>query len=167
MTFELTIHGESPAELLAALQQLSAIQKPQNELLEALNQLGGATNVIHSPTPAQTSQPEKKEAARQQPERTRPETSVNPTANETAASASAAAATPEPSTPAPTPDPVSLDKIRDLSRSLIVHGKRDKVQQIIKGTGAPSVTKLPPDRYTEVWGKLVALSGEVDEDAAG
>ena len=165
MTFELTIHGESPAELLAALQQLSAIQKPQNELLEALNQLGGATNVIHSPTPAQTSQPEKKEAARQQPERTRPETSVNPTANETAASASAAAATPEPSTPAP--DPVSLDKIRDLSRSLIVHGKRDKVQQIIKGTGAPSVTKLPPDRYTEVWEKLVALSGEVDEDAAG
>lgn len=165
MTFELTIHGESPAELLAALQQLSAIQKPQNELLEALNQLGGATNVIHSPTPAQTSQPEKKEAARQQPERTRPETSVNPTANETAASASAAIATPEPSTPAP--DPVSLDKIRDLSRSLIVHGKRDKVQQIIKGTGAPSVTKLPPDRYTEVWEKLVALSGEVDEDAAG
>jgi hypothetical protein len=69
--------------------------------------------------------------------------------------------------PAPTPDPVSLDKIRDLSRSLIVHGKRDKVQQIIKGTGAPSVTKLPPDRYTEVWEKLVALSGEVDEDAAG
>ena len=41
------------------------------------------------------------------------------------------------------------------------------MQQIIKGTGAPSVTKLPPDRYTEVWEKLVALSGEVDEDAAG
>lgn len=150
MTFELTIHGESPAELLAALQQLSITPQPQD-------------------TPAP--QPEKQDAARQQPERTRPETSVNPTANETAASASAAAATPEPSTPAPKPeakpDPVSLDKIRDLSRSLIVHGKRDKVQQIIKGTGAPSVTKLPPDRYTEVWEKLVALSGEVDEDAAG
>lgn len=165
MTFELTIHGESPAELLAALQQLSTIQKPQNELLEALNQLGGATNVIHSPAPAQTSQPEKQEAARQQPEITRPEAPANTTADEAAASASAAIATPEPSTPAP--DPVSLDKIRDLSRSLIVHGKRDKVQQIIKGTGAPSVTKLPPDRYTEVWEKLVALSGEVDEDAAG
>ena len=90
---------------------------------------------------------------------------ANSTADEAAASASAAVAAPEPSTPAP--DPVSLDKIRDLSRSLIVHGKRDKVQQIIKGTGAPSVTKLPPDRYTEVWEKLVALSGEVDEDAAG
>lgn len=163
MTFELTIHGESPAELLAALQQLSTIQKPQNELLEALNQLGGATNVIHSPTPARTSQPEKQDAARQQPEITRPKAPANSTADEAAASASAAVATPEPSTP----DPVSLDKIRDLSRSLIVHGKRDKVQQIIKGTGAPSVTKLPPDRYTEVWEKLVALSGEVDEDAAG
>lgn len=144
MTFELTIHGESPAELLAALQQLSITPQPQD-------------------TPAP--QPEKQDTARQQPEITRPEAPANPTADEAAASASAAVAAPEPSTP--TPNPVSLDKIRDLSRSLIVHGKRDKVQQIIKGTGAPSVTKLPPDRYTEVWEKLVALSGEVDEDAAG
>lgn len=144
MTFELTIHGESPAELLAALQQLSITPQPQD-------------------TPAP--QPEKQDTARQQPEITRPEAPANSTADEAAASASAAVAAPEPSTPAP--DPVSLDKIRDLSRSLIVHGKRDKVQQIIKGTGAPSVTKLPPDRYTEVWEKLVALSGEVDEDAAG
>lgn len=144
MTFELTIHGESPAELLAALQQLSITPQPQD-------------------TPAP--QPEKQDTARKQPEITRPEAPANTTADEAAASASAAIATPEPSTPAP--DPVSLDKIRDLSRSLIVHGKRDKVQQIIKGTGAPSVTKLPPDRYTEVWEKLVALSGEVDEDAAG
>lgn len=146
MTFELTIHGESPAELLAALQQLSITPQPQD-------------------TPAP--QPEKPDTARQQPEITRPEAPANSTADEAAAPASAAVAAPEPSTPAPTPDPVSLDKIRDLSRSLIVHGKRDKVQQIIKGTGAPSVTKLPPDRYTEVWEKLVALSGEVDEDAAG
>ena len=146
MTFELTIHGESPAELLAALQQLSITPQPQD-------------------TPAP--QPEKPDTARQQPEITRPEAPANPTADEAAASASAAVAAPKPSTPAPTPDPVSLDKIRDLSRSLIVHGKRDKVQQIIKGTGAPSVTKLPPDRYTEVWEKLVALSGEGDEDAAG
>ena len=144
MTFELTIHGESPAELLAALQQLSITPQPQD-------------------TPAP--QPEKQDTARRQPEITRPEAPANTTADEAAASASAAIAAPEPSTPAP--DPVSLDKIRDLSRSLIVHGKRDKVQQIIKGTGAPSVTKLPPDRYTEVWEKLVALSGEVDEDAAG
>lgn len=143
MTFELTIHGESPAELLAALQQLSITPQPQD-------------------TPAP--QPEKQDSARQQPEITRPEAPANSTADEAAASASAAIAAPEPSTPAP--DPVSLDKIRDLSRSLIVHGKRDKVQQIIKGTGASSVTKLPPDRYTEVWEKLVALSGEVDEDAA-
>lgn len=146
MTFELTIHGESPAELLAALQQLSITPQPQD-------------------TPAP--QPEKQDTARQQPEITRPEAPANSTADEAAASASAAVAAPEPSTPAPTPDPVSLDKIRDLSRSLIVHGKRDKVRQIIKDTGAPSVTKLPPDRYTEVWEKLVALSGEVDEDAAG
>ena len=146
MTFELTIHGESPAELLAALQQLSITPQPQD-------------------TPAP--QPEKQDTARQQPENTRPEAQANSTADEAAASASAAVAAPEPSTHAPTPDPVSLDKIRDLSRSLIVHGKRNEVQQIIKGTGASSVTKLPPDCYTEVWEKLVTLSGEVDEDAAG
>ena len=122
-------------------------------------------SITPQPQDTPAPQPEKQDTARQQPEITRPEAPANSTADEAAASASAAIAVPEPSTPAP--DPVSLDKIRDLSRSLIVHGKRDKVQQIIKGTGAPSVTKLPPDRYTEVWEKLVALSGEVDEDAAG
>ena len=146
MTFELTIHGESPAELLAALQQLSITPQPQD-------------------TPAP--QPEKQETARQQPEITRPEAPANSTADEAAASASAAVAAPEPSTPAPTPDPVSLDKIRDLSRSLIVHGKRDKVQQIIKGTGAASISKLPSDSYADVWEQLVNLSKEVDNNAAG
>ena len=79
MTFELTIHGESPAELLAALQQLSITPQPQD-------------------TPAP--QPEKQDTARRQPEITRPEAPANSTADEAAASASAAIAAPEPSTSA-------------------------------------------------------------------
>lgn len=59
-----------------------------------------------------------------------------------------------------------LDKIRDLARSLIVHGKRAEVQQIIKSTGAVSISKLPPDSYTDVWQQLVNLSKEVDSNAA-
>ena len=67
----------------------------------------------------------------------------------------------------PEPDPAMLDKIRDLARSLIVHGKRTKVQQIIKGTGAASISKLPPESYTTVREQLVNLSKEVDNNAAG
>ena len=166
MTFDLHIHGETPEELLTALQQMSITPQPQSAPAPQPEETKAKTPTkIMQNAP----QPEKQDTARRQPEITRPEAPANSTADEAAASASAAAAAPKPSTPAPEakPDPVSLDKIRDLSRSLIVHGKRDKVQQIIKGTGAPSVTKLPPDRYTEVWEKLVALSGEVDEDAAG
>lgn len=145
MTFELTIHGESPAELLAALQQLNPTAQPQSE-----------------PVP----QSEKQEAARQQPEKALPETPVNPTTSKEP-SASTADTSGVPTANTTKPEAVSLDKIRDLARSLIVHGKRNEVQQVIKGTGAASITKLPPDRYTEAWEKLVALSREVDENAAG
>lgn len=76
-----------------------------------------------------------------------------------------------PTTPAgvtaPASDPAALDKIRDLARSLIVHGKRAEVQQIIKGTGAASISKLPSDSYADVWEQLVNLSKEVDNNATG
>lgn len=68
---------------------------------------------------------------------------------------------------APASDPAALDKIRDLARNLIVHGKRAEVQQIIKGTGAASISKLPSDSYADVWEQLVNLSKEVDNNAAG
>lgn len=76
-----------------------------------------------------------------------------------------------PTTPAgataPASDPAMLDKIRDLARSLIVSGKRAEVQQIIKSTGAASISKLPPESYTTVRGELFKLKDEVDADAAG
>lgn len=103
---------------------------------------------------------------------------VNPT-NAAAPHAGAAATTGTPAaksaetaaatttTPAGANAAATLDKIRDLARSLIVHGKRTEVQQIIKGTGAASISKLPPDSYTDVWEQLVNLSKEVDSNAAG
>lgn len=115
------------------------------------------------------------------------EAPVNPTAADTSASASKKDVEPDASDSAavnpttfsaespttagtsgstPEPDPAMLDKIRDLARSLIVHGKRAEVQQIIKSTGAVSISKLPPDSYTDVWQQLVNLSKEVDSNAA-
>lgn len=176
MTFDLHIHGETP-----------------EELLDALNHLGGTTNIIN-PTPqpqngpvpqpdkpkAQT--PAKQKKSTQKPTTAPAEEPANPT-HTSAQSMDAAAATAEsPAAPAqsPTattqadastssaePDPASLDKIRDLARSLIVHGKRAEVQQIIKGTGAASISKLPSDSYADVWEQLVNLSKEVDSNAAG
>lgn len=70
------------------------------------------------------------------------------------------------SEPAAEPDPVTLDKIRDLARSLIVAGKRAGVQAAIKATGAASVSKLPPDSYTNVWEELLKLKDEVDANAS-
>lgn len=70
------------------------------------------------------------------------------------------------STSSAEPDPATLDKIRDLARSLIVHGKRAEVQQIIKSTGAASISKLPPESYTTVCGELLKLKDEVDTDAS-
>lgn len=90
MTFELTIHGESPAELLAALQQLSITPQPQD-------------------TPAP--QPEKQETARQQPEITRPEAPANSTADEAAASASARSPHRSPQRPRPTPSALTRSAI--------------------------------------------------------
>lgn len=182
MTFDLHIHGETP-----------------EELLDALNHLGGTTNIIN-PTPQPQNgpvpQPDKPKAqtpAKQKKATQKPaaapaeELAANPTVVDTSASTSKEGAERDTSDPAavnpstpeveshatvgtsgstPEPDPASLDKIRDLARSLIVHGKRAEVQQIIKGTGAASISKLPSDSYTDVWQQLVNLSKEVDSNAA-
>lgn len=170
MYFTLTINGDTPAELL-----------------DALHQLGGTTNIINnSPTPppavrhpAQAplpqsepvTQPDKPKAqtrakpkeAAQKPAAAPAEEPADPTAAEAPASASPEAA----GQAAADPDPATLDKIRDLARSLIVHGKRAEVQAAIQSTGAVSISKLPPESYTAVWEQLCQLKDEVDADAAG
>lgn len=177
MTFDLHIHGETP-----------------EELLDALNHLGGTTNIINaSPAPQPQSepvtQPDKPKAqtsakakkAAQKPAAAPAEEPANPT-HTPAQNTDAAATAESPAVSAQSPttttqadagtsttelDSATLDKIRDLARSLIVHGKRAEVQQIIKGTGAASISKLPSDSYADVWEQLVNLSKEVDNNAAG
>lgn len=176
MTFDLHIHGETPEELLGALQRLNfpAALQPQSE---------PATQ----PDKPKAQAPAKQKKAAQKPAAAPAEEPANPTTTasesahpDPAGTSTAPTSAPSPSgsdksapteTPATTassePDPAALDKIRDLARSLIVNGKRAEVQQVIKSTGAASISKLPPDSYTAVWEQLVDLSKEVDADAAG
>ena len=118
-----------------------------------------------SPAPAKTKKPAQKPAAAPAEE------SANPTTAEASDSPSQADAAPVTSTSAPksapAPDPATLDKIRDLARSLIVAGKRAEVQAAIKATGAASISKLPPDSYITVQEELLKLKDEVDNNAAG
>lgn len=171
MTFNLTLYGDSPAELRA--------------LINALADLPGGLTIEHTPSaphPAQpqseaVAQPDKPKAsapakpkkAAQKPAATPVEVQANPNAAEAPASPAQADTAPASSTTSPEPkaDPAMLDKIRDLARSLIVQGKRDGVQQAIKSAGAAAISKLPPESYTTVWEQLLKLKDEVDADAAG
>lgn len=174
MNFDLHFYGETPEELLNVLAHLGHMDsnyhtpipderhpaqapasQPQSEPVSPQDK-------PKAQTPAKTKKPAQKSAA------TPAEEPANPTtAAEASGSPSQANAAPAASTSAPTPDPATLDKIRDLARNLIVAGKRAEVLAAIKATGAASISKLPPDSYTSVWEELLKLKDEVDADAAG
>ena len=195
MNFTLTVNGDSPAELLEALTQLGGmtinVNTSPNGGVETHTMTAAECPRHTSPLLPQNEpvpQPDKPKAqtsakakkAAQKPAEAPAEDTANPT-HTPAQNADAAATSESPAAPAqsPTtttqadagtstakPDPATLDKIRDLARSLIVHGKRAEVQAAIKSTGAVSISKLPPDSYTTVWEQLLKLKDEVDADAA-
>lgn len=193
MNFDLHLYGETPEELLNVLAHLghmdsnyhTPIPGERHPAQAPAPQLQSEPVAQLDKPKAQTSTKQKKTT--QKPEAAPAEEPANPTSwasssahhagAECSAVAGTAAETPSGSgttarteTPATTassePDPASLDKIRDLARSLIVHGKRTEVQQIIKATGATSISKLPPESYTTVCGELLKLKDEVDADAS-
>lgn len=194
MNFTLTINGDTPAELLDTLTQLGGmtinVNTSPNGGVETHTMTAAEPPRRTSPQPQSTpvQQPDKPKAQTpakakkptREPAAAPAEEPANPT--HTPAQNMDAAATAEfPAAPAqsPTattqadastssaePDPATLDKIRDLARSLIVDGKRAGVQAAIKATGAASISKLPPDSYTSVWEELLKLKDEVDANAS-
>lgn len=194
MNFTLTINGDTPAELLDTLTQLGGmtinVNTSPNGGVETHTMTAAEPPRRTSPQPQSTpvQQPDKPKAQTpakakkptREPAAAPAEEPANPT--HTPAQNMDAAATAEfPAAPAqsPTattqadastssaePDPATLDKIRDLARSLIVAGKRAGVQAAIKATGAASISKLPPDSYTSVWEELLKLKDEVDANAS-
>lgn len=176
MNFDLHLYGETPEELLNVLAHLGHSDSNYHTPIpdERHPAQAPAPQPQSEPVPqpdkpkAQTSAKPKRSA--QKPAAAPAEEPANPTTAEASDSPSQADAAPATSTSAPKSapafDPATLDKIRDLARSLIVAGKRAGVQAAIKATGAASVSKLPPDSYTNVWEELLKLKDEVDANAS-
>lgn len=181
MNFTLTINGETPAELLDTLTKLGGmtinVNTSPNGGVETHTLTAAECPKHNSPLPPQSAPvqkldkpkaqtPAKAKKPTREPAASPAEEPANPTAAEASGSPSQADTAPAASTSASAPDPATLDKIRDLARSLIVTGKRAGVQAAIKATGAASISKLPPDRYTSVWEELRKLKDEVDANAS-
>lgn len=147
MTFTLTINGESAAELLTALQQLSTtpLEKPQSKPAKA-------SAKQQRPAPAAPEKPAAAPAEKQEPAAEEP---PQMPWNEQPAEPENTDA------PAITPEQ-QLTKIRDLARSLIAAGKSKEVQKVINSTGARMVSKIPEDSYTAVWEQLCKIKEELD-----
>jgi hypothetical protein len=158
MTFDLHIHGETPAELLTALQQLntSPLQLPQSE-----------------PVP----QPEKSKAQTSaKPKRSAQKPAAAPAATSSAATSAPSASDNAASAPTETPatttssepgkDPATEDKIRSLIMALMKQGKTKECKAIITNAGAASISTIKPESYTAVWEQLCKLNEEVNQNAA-
>lgn len=176
MNFDLHLYGETPEELLNVLAHLGHMDSNYHTPIP--DERHPAQAPASQPQSEPVPQPEKSKAqtsakpkhSAQKPAAVPAEEPANPTMAEASDSPSQADAASATSTSAPksapASDPATLDKIRDLARSLIVAGKRAGVQTAIKATGAASISKLPPDSYTSVWEELLKLKDEVDANAS-
>ena len=178
MTFDLHIHGETPAELLATLQQLNATpaQPPQS-------------GPVPQPEKSKAQTPAKPKRSAQKPAAApAEEQQANPTMTDTQSAPAAPAATSSAATSAPsasdnaasapteTPatttssepgkDPATEDKIRSLIMALMKQGKTKECKAIITNAGAASISAIKPESYTAVWEQLCKLSEEVNQNAA-
>lgn len=173
MNFDLHFYGETPEELLNVLAHLGHMDSnyhtpipDERHPAQVPAPQPHSEPVTQPDKPKAQTTPAKQKKAAQKPAATPAEEPANPTMAEASDSPSQADAASATSTSTPAPDPATLDKIRDLARSLIVAGKRAGVQAAIKATGAASISKLPPDSYTSVWEELLKLKDEVDANAS-
>ena len=181
MNFDLHLYGETPEELLNVLAHLGHMDSNYHTPIP--DERHPAQAPASQPQSEPVTQPDKPKAQTSaKPKRSAQKPAAAP-AEEPANPTEPASAPDEPQEPTPAQtapseatatapsaepekDPATLDKIRDLARSLIVAGKRAGVQAAIKATGAASVSKLPPDSYTSVWEELLKLKDEVDANAS-
>ena len=170
MNFDLHLYGETPEELLNVLAHLGHMDSNYHTPIPDERHPAQApapqpqSEPVTQPDKPKAQTPAKPKKPAQKPAAAPAEEPANPTTAEASDSPSQADTAPAASPSAP--DPATLDKIRDLARSLIVAGKRAGVQAAIKATGAASISKLPPDSYTSVWEELLKLKDEVDANAS-
>lgn len=181
MNFDLHLYGETPEELLNVLAHLGHSDSNYHTPIPDERHPAQAPAPQPQSAPAQqldkpkAQTPAKQKKATQKPAAAPVEEPANPTEpasapdepqEPTPAQTAPSEATATAPSAEPGKDPATLDKIRDMARSLIVAGKRAGVQAAIKATGAASVSKLPPDSYTSVWEELLKLKDEVDANAS-
>lgn len=156
MTFNLNISGESAAELLALIQQLNTTpettQQPQSTAV-------AQPEKPKAQTPAKSKKAAEKPAAapEKQPEPEAPGQAASepdPTAESKAVQSAAAE------------NAANEAKIRSLVNALLKQGRMKECKAIINEAGAKGVSSIPPEQYTTVWEKLVALDREVNQNAA-
>lgn len=163
MTFNLNISGESAAELLALIQQLNTtpetIQQPQSTAV-------AQPEKSKAQTPAKSKKAAEKSAAA--PEK---QPKVNPTTAE-AEVPWQAVSVPDPAAESKAVQSAAAEnaaneaKIRSLVNALLKQGRMKECKAIINEAGAKGVSSIPPEQYTTVWEKLVALDREVNQNAA-
>lgn len=172
MNFDLHLYGETPEELLNVLAHLGHMDSNYHTPIPDERHPAQApapqpqSEPVTQPDKPKAQTPAKQKKAAQKPVAAPAKEPANPTTAEASDSPSQTDAAPAASTSTPASDPATLDKIRDLARSLIVAGKRAGVQAAIKATGAASISKLPPDSYTSVWEELLKLKDEVGANAS-
>lgn len=142
MTFTLTIHGETPEELLDALKHLDTSPLP------AAQPPAKAASATGKAKPAETKAPAEKPA-------------------QSAAAAPAETSKPEAPAPAQTAaDSAELDaqrkKVKDLATALVAAGKSKGVQQIIRSAGVRMLPQVPPEQLPTVWEQLCKLKEALD-----
>lgn len=139
MTFTLTIHGDTPAELLDALKHLDV--SPLTAAQPPVKAACAARKAKPSETKAQTEQPAQSPAA-------------------------ASAALPEPASPAPAqPAADSADqrkKVKDLATVLVAAGKSNEVREIIRAAGVRALPQVPAEQLHTVWESLLKIKEALD-----
>lgn len=185
MNFTLTIHGETPEELLDALTHLggttsitntSSAPKPQSEPVPqpekskaqtSAKPKRGAQKPAAAPAEEQQANPTMTDSvsAPAAPAATSSAATSAPSASDSAASAPTA--TPATATSSePGKDPATEDKIRSLIMALMKQGKTKECKAIITSAGAASISAIKPESYTAVWEQLCRLNEEVNQNAA-
>lgn len=125
-------------------------ENTQNFIKSLLGGAVAATTQVQKPAPATPAKPASKPAPVQNPKPQAPAAVPAPTKS---------AATPAPGAPAAQAASSASKGIEDVRKMLAqkVNEHRDVIKQKLNELGAPSVTKLDPSKYDEMYNFLEAL----------
>lgn len=142
MTFTLTIHGETPAELLDALKHLDT--SPLTAAQPPVKAASAARKAKPSETKAQTEQAAQNPAdAPAEPTKAAPPAPAQPAADSADQTA-------------------QRQKVKDLATALVAAGKSNEVREIIRAAGVRALPQVPAEQLPTVWEALLKIKEVLD-----